>query len=810
MVSVGTTTTSLGTSFSSTRSTTFDTDCRALHTTLNHLFLVGHTNAGATNADATNDATFRAMASATTNVMTLQPRIDAIAHFVRYHLERDLFRVTESMDPTTLPEWTASLERVREVQTTYARCVYPYNAGVRRFRSTTDTTDTMVHAWVHRLLHAHETELDSLVHHHFCGYLTAALAWTAAPVDSLVAHMETSRHLPFLSAWMFALEPYAKGLAVTKCPAFARVVPSVLPFAHESFTGFIGLSHNLDFLANWYTVERLHGSSFPGEVRTDASYAAHLIERFDVAGEWQRTVARLNSANPRVGAPSLFYDDELFTAFVEQDGVAVERFGVRLATSASLCFNARGCIQLMYMYARAATSAQPVCPRHFRRYWAFLGMFGKDGPGGCFAGTPYQELRRLLSRTISKEVVERLSVTASDNPLRRSTSYPPVLMTWMFEMMEPGGTMSWADDSKWWTSLVRATTDCERLLRRYVEQSFQPRVVLGDVDVEAEMELMVVFSDVLAGPSRALQWYRMLLPPWHIRPVLDGPASTRAYLVPEIAWSDVPANAPDTALHPAIAAPLVQAKESYERDYFPERRVAWSHWYSTASVTLTHPSGETRQLHAPLFAVHVVATLASFETGPKADVHSGHASSCNASPRVTITDIVDKTMVLTSPAHRSIARLHLAFWLQQLVVFRVVHAEYGRTGTPTHTPTSYTLCQWTGERHVPIPDVPAWWRVLKAGCKRGASADADAPTTTTDSPADETLLVAQEHLQAAAMRLLKHNDVPTDYAALLLRLCDVVSPYVVVTTTEAAQAVAKLVDRGDVARTGETVQMVRD
>lgn len=781
-------------------STAFDADCQALHTALHHLFPVGHAS-----ADATYTAAFQAMVSATTSVLTLQPRLDVIADVVRYHLVRDLFRVTESVVPSTLADWTTRLERVREVQTTYARAVYPYNVGLRRFGASQMHTDEMVRTWVHRTLRAHESKLDQLVQHHFRGYLLSVSTWTVSPVDSLLAYLEPSGHLPSLSTWMYALQPYLKGLASTTCPAYARVVPSVLPFAHESFAGFTGLSRDVDFLANWYTAELLHVASLPGEPRTAASCATHLVERFGVSDEWQRTVTRLISANPRVGAPSLFYDDALFTAFVDQDVATVVRYGEQLATSVlrtAPYFDAHGCVQLMYMYATAAHATRPLCPHHCRRYWTFMAVFANDGPGGCFAGTTNPTtLQPLLASAFAGEVVARMTPMSGDTPL----------LKWVVEMMEPGGTLSWADDSEWWTALVRASTDRERLLRRYVEQSFQPRVVMGDVDVEAEMELMVTMSDVLDGPSRALQQYRMLLPPWHIRPDLDGPASCRTYLVPAIAWPDVPANAPGTALHPTIAAPLAQAKESYGHDYFPERRVEWSHWYSTASATLTQPSGETRQLHAPLFAVHVVATLASFET--EADVHSVHASSRVVAPRVTITDIVEKTMAHTSSEHRSIARLHLAFWLQQLAVFRVVQAQYGCRGIPNGTPTYYTLCQWTGERRVPVPDVPTWWRVFNTGCKRGASAraiaNADTPTTTV-SPADETLLVAQEHLQAAAMRLLKHADVPTDYAALIVRLRDVVSPYVVVTATEAAHAVAKLVDRGDVARTGETVQMVRD
>ena len=610
-----------------------------------------------------------------------------------------------------------------------------------------------------------------------------------------------------LHKWFTALQPY-KDDRTSVCSSFATLLPSILPNACKAFTGFMSMSHGIRFLSRWYEAEiqyitLIHNlpmnqtKSLQSMLKESAK---RLTTLFNIETEWVTIHTRLSktSYKPRKGKASLFYADELLSAFVDQNAEVIEQYGILLKNHALRdvsYFNGHACMQLFISYAIAATHEIPLDARNIRNLWDFVHTHeAADGPGECFKiDSEIQQTKESNTDSILKSkwtcmsgvILARILETRSCN----SNCQLHPLLPWLVEMMDPCSTMSWSLDRYWWLNLFKICEASEQLIYEYLTYSLKPRLVLHEININDETELIMSLSLHMNQPSRALQQFRMLLSPWTIRPELASDLT--AYLVPKVVWKDAPCNNHCSSLHPLLQAPLAAASHAYRTEYYTERRISWCHWYSTATVDLKPTDKPVYQLNAPLFAIHIIATIIDL---------------MQQNEPVTIMSLVNKCQQLSSP--HTISTSHdpftqgtfISFWLTQFIQHKIIRIISSVTNSsvtiPSVTNSSvYGLCVWDGLRTVPIPDIPSWWHTL--------SSKKDEDEKKHPSITDELLATKKELVEATAVNTLKHMTNSAESTKFVAYICNYIRPYVIVSPEEVLTIIDTLVKKGFITRVGE-------
>lgn len=776
-------------------STPFHTACVELHAALAPGIRV--VRASFAQVKAVYKAAFHVVVEATMDVDATPRCLAAYTDLVQFQVERDLYSMCAvSSTPASLAEWTVRLQRAAFVQDGHRSCMYPYNQAMVRFDRTHSHTDSLVRRWVHRMLRAHEMRLNECVHETFSRYLNERMTYvTCTPGCVHEVQLTSSRNV--LKQWLNAFRPFEKGLSTAnegQCPSYVTLIPSLLPFVHEVFTGFTSLKQGLWFLSRCYEVEMEHFHLLNTKERKVYHFRyphklciRRLLKRFDIDAEWHVMQTRLTSRTPREGPPSLFYDEALLQAFMDFDACTIEEYGVAFATvpfRQASRFDAPSCIHLFHLYVAASLRLhpRPLKAQTVRNVWTFVDtLFTGRGPGGCFGPSEWitsqqMDSMRTLERLYLSTVVLGLLLNRTVD-IHPEATHP--LLPWLMEMMDPESTsLDWQVDREWWLDLFAATKNRERLLHEYLEHSFKPRLVTRDYHNDHEMELMVCvsmrFKDI---PSRALQQFRLLLAPCSISPTygMDGSDTVASvYLAPQLVWRDaVPRNGlPSSRLHPIVEKPLVCTAEAYPKEFYAERRVTWSHWYSTATVRLESEGKPAYTLTAPVAAISVVAMVAETDAGlTQMAVH-------NACGATFETDTESR---------------YPAFWLQYLVNWRVLTYEVSLD------PAIYRVTTWSGERTLPIPDAPLWAR-QPAYTSTSVEASSDATSSLSADAQQALLSTSKELVEATCVKCLKHSHKPYKQRNLVAYVCSYVLPYVAVSTQEVSDTFDGLVQKGYIVR----------
>lgn len=710
--------------------------------------------------------------------------VTRLAETVRLFVERDVHDLCELRPSMTLEEWVRFLHRAQFVQTGYASALHPYNHAVRTLKLAQRTTCDMVRAELHRTLRAYAPLWRASLRATTTDYVQACLTYVHAGSSSGRPTLDTLKASPArttLAQWYATLRAY-------QAPGDALVgAKSLLEVVHHSFPGFTDLASGAALLNRVYEMEVAH-CQMMGSM--EAPYlklrcARRIHRQFGLDSEWHKVQHRLASTTPLEGEPSLYYDESVLHAFVQRDAQPVYTFGRLIATEVfRLAKRNSGYVymHILYRYARASLHLHnQVRGVTIRELWTFLEeVLSGDGPDGVFATdkfSTHHKMQALERRQLSTDILSRV---AQQRPEGDADDEPPhVLLAWLMEMMEPCAQgLTWNTDRIWWLNLLNVAVDCERLLQEYLDESLSVRLVTGEVDVDAEMDLMVCLSLRFHHvPSRALQRFRLLLAPYSIAPEFSE--ATSVYLAPRAVWERVPANlCSNGALHPVVNAPLSATVDAYTSEYFSERRASWSHWYSTATVALERPDTPLYSLTASVFAVSLVAHVAETLQG------------------CTQQDLVDHVWSPATASSRLTANLYVGFWLRLLVEHRVVTTKV--QGSTEMSQWTYRLRTWNGTRTVPVPDVPHWWS--EAGyrsCFAGAGAKEAVSSVGPEAVRrTERLLVARELVECKCVHTLKHAAEPVTQPELLAKLRRDVAPLVAVSNQDVSEMVDALVRKG--------------
>lgn len=708
-----------------------------------------------------------------------------LAEMLRLFVERDVHELCELGPSMTLEEWVRFLHRAQFVQKGYASALYPYNHAVCTLKLSQQTTCDMVRAEVHRTLRVYAPLWRASLRATTTDYVQACLTYVHTGSSPGRPTLDTLKALPArttLAQWYATLRAYQ-----APDDALVGAKRSMLEAVHHTFTGFTDLASGTALLNRVYEMEVAH-CQMMGSI--EAPYlklrcAKRIHRQFGLDFEWHKVQNRLLSTTPLEGEPSLYYDESVLRAFVQRDSQPVYTFGRLLTTEVfRLAKRDSGYVHMyiLYRYARASLRLHNrVRGVIIRELWAFLDeVLSGDGPGGVFVTdkfSTHHKMQALERRQLSTDVLSRV---AEQRPERAANDEPPhVLLAWLMEMMDPSTLgLAWNKDRVWWLDLLNVAVDCERLLQEYLDESLSVRLVTGEIDVDAEMDLMVCLSLRFHHvPSRALQRFRLLLAPYSIAPEFSE--ATSVYLAPRTVWEHVPANlCSNDSLHPVVNAPLSATVDTYANEYFPERHVTWSHWYSTATVELERPDTPSYSLTAPVFAVSLVAHVAETLHG------------------CTQQDLVDHVWSPATASSRLTANLYVGFWLRLLVEHRVVTTKV--QGSTEMSQWTYRLRTWTGTRTVPVPDVPHWWSEDGyRSCATGAGARGEASSVGPKAMRrTERLLVARELVECKCVHTLKHASAPVTQSELLATLRRAVAPLVAVSNQDVSEMVDALVRKG--------------
>lgn len=710
-----------------------------------------------------------------------------LATIVQLSVVRDMHQLCMDGPMTTLDAWVRYLHRAQFVQDGYMSVLYPYNAAVSKFNSSQLTTCAMVRAGVEQMLNTCAPLCQWCVRCSTTDYVQACLTYvhTASLAVKTPVTMETLKATPArtaLAEWYTALRAY--GAADEWLPESQS---TLLPVLLEGFQGFTDCKSGMTFLMRVYEVEVAHCQMMTSlESRYMKRRSARRIFRhFELDAEWNKLQERLLSPTPLDGPSSLYYDESMLHAFVHHDKETLCAFGTLIATDTFReIIRASGfvCVHLFYLYAAASLQLHTnLRASTIRELWALLGdpLFSGEGPGGAFGKVScdsWDKMQELEWLFLSRAVLALLRNGQSDCV----DAHPHVLLPWLMEMMDPHTLdMTWTKDRKWWLDLWNACTDREDLLNEYLDESLMPRIVMREVVTDDEMDLMVSLSLCFKdNPSRALQRFRLLLTPCSLSPEYSDTDIASVYLAPRVVWDNTPSNLyTDASLHPVVRTHLTETADAYPNDYFAERRVTWSHWYSSATVELERPGMDAYSLTAPVFAVSLVAYIADAPEG-----RSQH-------------DLVKLGCPVTRDS--PIEQLYMIFWLRYLVEHHVLG-----TVITSAVPSKwvYSLRMWEGTRTVPVPDVPRWWSGSRYRMPEGCGCHAEHRA---EVRATERLLVAKELVESKCVYKLKQSHVPMTQSDLHTYLHQEVKAFVTVSNQHMSEMVDALVRKGYIARDKE-------
>lgn len=785
---------------------TFDTWHRALAAPGTSPPYIRTVRASEDRVDAVYRATVDVVAEATADPDTMVDHMQRFADTVQWMAEQDLYALCAMPTTGALCDYTGCLQRVTFVCEGYRSCLYPYNDAVETFANTwCVTTDAMVRAWLRRMLRTHETTLCACVHTAFGEFLSDRrdFVYDTCPPGRGYTHPEAALSL---NQWFRAIGPYKTLLKEVfvgqyACSFVAPALPSLLPFVDTARVTLGSMAQVLRRLSRCYDAElEYHTLLHPNAPTSTKICCRRLTRKFDFDGEWEHVRARLLGKTPREGPKTLFYDADLLQAFVDYDRATLDAFGTLLTNIPfrnSHRFNAASCIHLFNLYTCASIRLRaPLLAKDVRETWAFVdAQFQADGPGGCFAcnsdAKQMNSVRKWSTGLVSNQLMSMLATRdEKDHP----ETFTHCLLPWLVAMMEPDNpTLEWSTDRGWWMDLFEVTHWREHLVWQYLEHSLKPRILTGDYTNDDEMDLMVCmslhFEDV---PSRALQHFRTLLAPCTVSPTFDEtPVVDSVYLVPSYVWKDdLPFNT-RPALETQLQRPLRLTSTAYTDDFVKERRVTWSHWFSTATARLDTEGKAVRVVTAPVYAINLITVLAENDTCAEDDLMEWCIHDPTNTPREC---------------------RYVRFWLDYLVQHGVaVVSDAVAEPDPTRPTTTkgagaatttrvYTLASWAGTRTLPIPDVPSWAR---ASAVDEAHDEAEGGTATAPAlPQRELLVTTKELVESRCVHLLKSlsgtGGIPQK--TLVASLRETVKSYVAVSTQDVSEMVDALVRKGYIGR----------
>ena len=736
----------------------------------------------------TYSAVLKAVIVATRNVQETQSNLSLYTTMVRFHLERDMYQLCVSaLKTNSLSSWTNCLNNATFVQEGYAACLYPYNQAMTRFQTPMGHTDVISHEWVQRLLDSHEYTLNKCVHDVFQQYSQERIQYVTIHANELhTVKLSGARNQ--LKQWIKAINAYCTNnqSKYKEYPFYANQLPTLLPIIQAHFDHHASLPQKLWSLSRCYEVEIEHHLMSQSQhiSHQDAQRTIHVCTRrmlhwFGIDKAWHSVQMRLASSQPLVGEASFFYDEALLQAFIDFDGATIQTY-IQAFTSLPFRhasrFDEASTLHLFYLYSAASIrcAEQPLTSNTVRQIWSFVHelLHNKfqsiDNEQSVDHMKNIKQLEKLYLASVV--LLQMRNTRVKDSELH-------ILLPWLMEIMEPdyiSSTLEWALDNEWWTNLFATTKEKDALIFEYLEHSLKPRLITKEYVIDYEIELMVSMSVFFGhGHCRALQQFRLLLAPCSISP--EFKQTTSVYLAPQLVWKEFKQkDIPNTKLHPIVNQPMEETATEYTRDYFSERRVRWSPWYSMATLQMENKEGETCSLTAPVFAISVVATIAeSVEGLTQADILSQHS--------------------LSSADLCSQQESSLEFVLQFLVNHNVVNVSEDEA-TKIDV---FQLNEWSHELTLPVMDVPNWDMELvhnASGLQPCLSEDAQ----------HALLITEKERLEALCTNCLKHSDEPIEQKVLEAYLCNLVQPYKQVSTKNVGLVLDGLVEKGYIARENDT------
>lgn len=764
----------------------FAASCETVRTKLTHGIRVLNTSLN--DMTVAYSAVLNAVIVATRNVDDTPSNLHTYTNMVRFHIERDLYQLcTSALEKKSLASWTTCVNNAIFVQEGYAACLYPYNQAMTRFQTPHGHTDVMTTEWVQRFLDSHEHALNKCVHEVFQQYSQERIQYVTTGANEFHT-IKLSGARNQLKQWIKAINAYCTNEQSNdkEYPFYAKQLPTLLPVIQAHFDHHAPLPQKLWSLSRCYEVEIEHHlmSQSQEMSHNDAQRAIRICTRrllhwFDIERAWHSVQTRLSSEQPIIGEASFFYDEALLQAFIDFDETTIRKYTRAFTTVPfrhASRFDEASTIHLLYLYAAASIryTQQPLTSKSIRRLWKFVHKFLSD----MFTTNHTNEnamqmknIQKLEKLYLGSIVLSQIRNTcAQDRELH-------VLLPLLIEMMEPDNvlsTLEWTLDNEWWIHLFAAAKDKDVLIFEYLEHSLKPRLITKEYVIDYEIELMVSMSVFFGqGHCRALQQFRLLLAPCSISPEFQQ--TTSVYLAPQLVWKELKQNdVPNTKLHPIVNQPMEDTATEYTRDYFSERRVRWSPWYSMATLQMKNEDSEACSLTAPVFAISVVATIAESEDGlTQADILSQHA--------ISSADVCCQQ------------ESSLEFVLQFLEHHNVVHV----TEDEATKLDVYRLNEWSQELTLPVMDVPYWEKKLVqdvSGLQPGLSEGAQ----------HALLITEKERLEALSTNCLKHSDEPIEQRVLEAYVCNLVQSYKPVSTKHVGLVVDGLVDKGYIVRVDET------
>ena len=730
-------------------------------------------------------STYRACLLATEIQDETKDRLQTLYRKLCICIERDLYQLCVR-SCRSMNEWVKCLYLANFVKIGYQHCVLPYNHAVSTFGHKALRTDAIVDNWICKLLREYNTQLNGFVHELFTSYVGEIHNTSVDEIEqytSCIKHvMDQSHHRNILQKWLNILNTLQTD-SQQSYSISTTTIQSVIPTAtmYWLYTGFTSLHQGFCFLIKWFEAEQHHCTLMHRMMGTMIPHSREntmnqFVDQFKIEREYHRMMWKLKSVKPENRKPSLFYDQELFDAILRRDLVAIQKYLAlfcQLPLHLASAFESSFYVDMIFEYGKWSLVEQKLTGLTLRTLWNVLNhIFQNHDQNDCFPADEHNSEIPAGVREgwcmLSKSIIKRLYLT--------SRLQLHVLLPWLTEIMDPTITdLTWKADMKWWTALFHVAEDREHLIQQYLDISLKPRIVLGEINEDDEMELLVCLSvEFNNHASRALQNYRMLLTPYSIKPDLGCEVDT--YLVPTLTWKDVPTNAPQTCLHPCLSKPLQTTIDDYHNKYFKEREIQWSHWYSRARICLQTEDDNMQKLDAPLFAVHLIAVLIELS---------------EVSESIMFMQIVKQSY---TPYHddketklMSVHRLYISFWLNWLTTHNII------CSTPIfkyESVYSYKVNKWTGCRYVPLPDPPTWWHVITHRQQSKTPLD-----TLANSNNDEYMMTKKEHLECAIIHLLKQADGPMAKDIVCDKVQLFVSPYIAVLEEDIEQSIKGLIDR---------------